>query len=272
MKTVVIGASGVLGSRVADILTERGDEVVRANRAVGVDAYTGDGLAEVMKGADAVVDCLSIQTLKAAAATDFFATTATNIGRAATEAGVAHLICVSIANADDPAVNAKFGYYQGKAVQEDTYREVVPPGMLTILASVQWYELAEQMMGRMGFGPIAIVPKMWCRPAAAADVAAAVADMVAAGPDPDAPAGGRKIEVAGPVEVGLVDVAKAIAAQRKSPRWVISAPVGGRAVRAGGLVPAHPDVITSTTLDEWLRGTTPVSHHGHRGDAQTDLE
>ncbi|TYQ10784.1 UNVERIFIED_ORG: uncharacterized protein YbjT (DUF2867 family) [Gordonia westfalica J30] len=252
MKIVVIGASGVLGSRVADLLAERGNEVVRANRAAGVDAYTGEGLAQAMSGADVVVDCLSVETLSAKKAVDFFRTTAHNIGRAATAAAVGHVVCVSIVNADDPAVNAKFGYYQGKAAQEAAYRDVVDPARLTILASVQWFELAEQMMGRMAVGPVAIVPKMRCRPAAAEDVAKVVADTATTAPAPAGAGGLRKIEVAGPAEMDLLGVAKAVAAQRGSPRWILGAPVGGPAIRGGGLVPANPDVVTPTTLDQWL--------------------
>ncbi|WP_168703452.1 SDR family oxidoreductase [Gordonia paraffinivorans] len=247
MKIVVIGASGVLGSRVVEELSRRGHEVVGANRARGVDAYTGEGLAEVMSGADVVVDCLSLETLSAKKAIDFFRTTAANIARAATDAGVGHVVCVSIANADKPEVNAKFGYYQGKAAQEDAYRQALPPEVLTIVASTQWFELAEQMMVRMSLGPVAVAPKMWSRPAAAADVARVVAD-VATSADHD----GRKVEVAGPDEMDLVDVAKAVASRRRSPRWVIGASVGGPAIRRGGLVPAHPDIVTTTALDDWL--------------------
>ncbi len=259
MKIVVVGASGALGSRVADLLVERGQEVVRANRASGVDAYTGTGLAAAFDGADAVVDCLSLQTLKAAEAIDFFETTATRIGRAATAAGVKHVVVVSIVNADVPAVNAKFGYYQGKAAQEAAYAKVVDPAALTVLASVQWFELAEQMMSTMRFGPVAAVPRMRCAPAAVADVAVAVADEVTGGPS-----GKRKLEVGGPVEMDLVDVAKAVAAQTGSPRWVLGVRFGGPAIRGGGLVPAHPDVVTTTTLDGWLAGRERAGAGGRR--------
>lgn len=252
MKIVVVGASGELGNRVADILAERGHAVVRANRGAGVDAYTGDGLAQALSGADTVVDCLSLETLSAKKAVDFFRTTAHNIGRAATAGAVGQVVVVSIVNADDPSVNAKFGYYQGKAAQEAAYRDVVDPASLTILASVQWFELAEQMMGRMVFGPVAVVPKMWCRPAAAGDVAKVVADTATAAPVPANGGGVRKIEVAGPAEMSLVEVAKAVAERRGSPRWVLGAPVGGPAIRGGGLVPANPDMVTPTTLEQWL--------------------
>ncbi|WP_238422054.1 SDR family oxidoreductase [Gordonia sp. 'Campus'] len=249
MKVVIVGASGALGSRLADLLVARGDEVVRASRATGVDAYAGTGLAEAFAGADAVVDSLSLQTLKAEEAIDFFESTATNIARAAAQAGVAHVIVVSIVNAGDPAVNAKFGYYQGKAAQEAAYRKVLGPDILTVFASVQWFELAEQMMGSMSFGPVAAVPRMQCAPAAVSDVAVALADVVTAGPQDKA-----TVEIAGPDRMDLVDVAKALAAQTGTPRWVVGVPVGGRAIRHGGLVPAAPDVVTTTTLGGWLAG------------------
>ncbi|WP_439032290.1 SDR family oxidoreductase [Gordonia terrae] len=249
MKVVIVGASGALGSRLAELLVARGDEVVRASRATGVDAHAGTGLAEAFAGADAVVDSLSLQTLKADEAIDFFGTTATNIAEAAAQAGVAHVIVVSIVNAADPAVNAKFGYYQGKAAQEAAYRKVLDPDVLTVFASVQWFELAEQMMGSMRFGPVAAVPRMRCAPAAVSDVADALADVVSAGPQ-----GKGTVELAGPEAMDLVDVARALAAQTGSPRWVVGLPVGGRAIRRGGLIPAAPDVVTTTTLGGWLAG------------------
>ena len=82
----------------------------------------------------------------------------------------------------------------------------------------------------------------------------AVADVVTAGPTEK-----RTIEVSGPVEMDLVDVAKAVAAQTGSPRWIFGVRFGGPAIRGGGLVPADPDVVTSTTLDGWLAGRENAS-------------
>ncbi|MDL9938352.1 SDR family oxidoreductase [Gordonia sp. ABSL1-1] len=255
MRVVVVGASGLFGAAVVGDLSARGVDVVAAQRSTGVDAYQGSGLSEAFAGADVVVDCLNLMTTRARRAIDFFGTSATNIGRAAASAG-ASVVCLSIVNANDPAVNAKFGYYQGKSAQEKAYREVLAPASptpapLTIVASTQWYDLAAQMMSQMRLGPLAVVPHMRCRPAAVGDVAAAFADVVTT-PVTGAATEARRVEIAGPDELDLLDVARAIAQRDGSPRKVFGVNVGGAAIREGGLIPAHPDVVTPTTLTQWL--------------------
>ncbi|GAA3726473.1 SDR family oxidoreductase [Gordonia hankookensis] len=245
MKVVILGASGEIGRSLSDRLRDRGVDVLAAQRSSGVDAYTGTGLVESFAGADAVVDCTNIVTTKAAAAIDFYATVAANVAAAAIEAGVDRVICLSIINAADPAVNAKFGYYQGKAAQEEAYRGALGADRLTVVRSAQWYELARQMMGTLRLGPLAAVPHMRCRPLSSADAAAAVADVVMA-------PNGSDVEVAGPEVLDLTDIGKAIARRAGAPRWVIGVKVGGQAIRDGGLLPDAPTVIAPTTLEEWL--------------------
>ena len=124
-----------------------------------------------MTGADTVIDCTNVMTTRGSTAVDFFSTVARTIAEAAVAAGVQRVVCVSIINAADPAVNANFGYYQGKAAQEQTYADNVDAGHLQIIRSAQWYELADQMLTRARLGPIAMVPRMVCRPLAAIDAA-----------------------------------------------------------------------------------------------------
>ncbi|MEE4022343.1 NAD(P)H-binding protein [Gordonia sp. PKS22-38] len=245
MRVVVLGATGVIGSVLVDRLRERGIDVVAANRASGVDAYEGTGLAEVFAGADVVIDCMNVTTTSAKKAIDFFGTVARNVGDAATKAGVPHVVCLSIINAADPTINAKFGYYQGKAAQEDAYRAALAADRLTIVRSAQFFELAEQMMGTLRLGPVAAVPHMRCRPLSVADAAAALADVAVA-----APAG--EVEVAGPDVLDLADIGKAVARRSGSPKWVIAINFGGAPIRDGALVPEQPSVVASTTLGQWL--------------------
>lgn len=96
-------------------------DVVAAHRGSGVNALTGEGLAAAVDGADVVVDCLNVTTQSGRKATGFFTTTAGNIAGAARHSG-ARVVCLSICNAVDPAVNATMGYYRGKAAQEATDR------------------------------------------------------------------------------------------------------------------------------------------------------
>ncbi len=245
MRTVVLGASGEIGAALVRRLRENGVDVVAAHRSTGVDAYTGTGLEAAFAGADVVVDCTNVTTTNAAKAIDFFGTVARKVSAAAEAAGVGRVVCLSIINAADPEVNAKFGYYQGKAAQEQAYRDALPAERLTVVRSAQWYELARQMMGSLRLGPVAAVPHMRCRPLSSDDAAAALADAVRIRPEQD-------IEVAGPEVLDLADIGKAIARRAGSPRWVVGVRVGGSAIRDGGLVPDDPTIVTTTTLEQWL--------------------
>ncbi|NDK90231.1 SDR family oxidoreductase [Gordonia desulfuricans] len=245
MRVTVFGASGEIGRRLVGELEARGVDVVAAQRSTGVDAYAGTGLDGACTGTDVVVDAINVTTLKAKVAVDFFSTSAANIAAAAQRAGARRVVCLSIINAADEQVNAKFGYYQGKAAQERVYTDALGPGMLRIVRSAQWFELAEQLLSRARFGPVAAVAHMRCRPLAAADAARVLADAVT-------DSAGGDVEVAGPAEMDLADIAKHLARKQGSPRWVFAVNVGGPAMRDGGLVPRGEFTQTSTTLEQWL--------------------
>src|SRR6185369_11064234 len=99
MRIVVLGGNGMLGSKVSAELEKRGHDVMRASRTTGVDAYSGEGLAQAMRGADVVIDALQRQTTSKRKAVDFFETTSRNIVDTARHAEVSHLVTVSIYNA-----------------------------------------------------------------------------------------------------------------------------------------------------------------------------
>ncbi|MGV9860558.1 SDR family oxidoreductase [Gordonia sp. NPDC003425] len=245
MTTVVFGASGELGALLADELERRGEKVVRAQRSSGVDAYAGTGVSNACAGADTVIDCTNVTTMRGSKAVDFFSTVARNIAEAAKAADVRRVVCVSIVNAADPAVNAKFGYYQGKAAQEKAYADECNAGQLQIVYSAQWYELAGQTLSRMTVGPVGAIPHMVCRPLAAADAAELIADAALSDDASDR-------QIAGPQEHDLADLARVIAHRNGSPRWVLAMPFGGKAFRDGGLLPRGQFEQASTTFNEWL--------------------
>lgn len=244
MKIIVIGASGTMGRRVADRLEAAGAQVVRAHRGTGVDAQTGEGLAQAIAGADVVVDCLNVATVSTQKAVAFFDAAADHIADAANAAG-ARVVCLSICNAADPAVNRKMGYYKGKAHQESVYRARLADDRLTIVRTTQWFELAETMSDQFSLGRIALMPRMVTAPIAADDGADVIA-AVALGTEF---AGASSIEVRGPDRVDLVDVARAVRGGRGK---VFGLRFGGPALTDGSLIPREADVVTETTLAQWL--------------------
>lgn len=247
MRAVVLGASGQMGRALTAALTERGVQVVPAHRGNGVDAYAGTGLDEAFTEADVVVDCLNVNTQSAGRARDFFGVTSRNVVAAMNRAGVPRLVCLSIINAASPTVNAKFGYYQGKAVQESVYREALGD-RVTMVRSAQWFELAGQLLSTMRLGPVAVVPHMLSQPCSAADAAQAMADAVVQ------PSG--DIQVAGPESIDLCNLARRIADRDGAPRWVIGINFGGPAIRRGGLLPTGEVITTVTTAETWLADST----------------
>ncbi len=232
-----------MGRRVADRLEAAGAEVVRAHRGSGVDAQSGEGLAQAVAGADVVVDCLNLTTTSAQKAVAFFDAAAGNITDAANAAG-ARVVCLSICNAADPSVNRKMGYYQGKAHQEAVYRERLGD-RLTLVRTTQWFELAQTLADQLSLGPIALIPRMVTAPLAADDGAEVIAS-VALG---TRFAGTPSVEVRGPERLDLVDVARALRAGKGK---VFALRFGGPALTDGSLIPEPADVTTATTLDEWL--------------------
>lgn len=243
LRVVVLGGRGALGRRVVDLLAEQGHDVAAASRASGADAYTGRGLAEAFAGADTVVDCLNISTLRRRTAVDFFATSAMQVSGAAGRAGVRHLVCLSIVNAARPEVAAALGYYAGKAAQEAAYRSASVP--MTLARTTQWFELAESMLGQIRLGPLAVVPRMRSQPVAADAAAAFVVDLVEHGD------GQRIAELAGPEVHDLAELARRIAAVTPSAPRVLGVPAPG-ALGSGGLLPRGDHLTDRTTFDAWL--------------------
>ncbi|MFT4199203.1 SDR family oxidoreductase [Gordonia sp. (in: high G+C Gram-positive bacteria)] len=246
MKVVVIGSTGTMGALVVNQLGERGADVVEAHRGNGVDAQTGVGLADAVTGADVVVDCLNSLTQSASKAKAFFGTAARNIAEAAKAAG-ARVVCLSICNAADPAVNRRMGYYQGKAEQEAVYREVLGD-RVTFVRTTQWFELGDTLGDQMALGPVAVMPHMVTAPLAASDGAVVIADAALG----TAHRGKPVVEVRGPQEMDLLDVARASRTARGLRGAVVPIRFGGKALRDGSLIPDPADVVTPMTLEQWL--------------------
>ncbi|MFC7401587.1 SDR family oxidoreductase [Citricoccus sp. GCM10030269] len=253
MKVVVLGATGTIGSLLVERLHSASHEVVPVSRSTGVDAVTGEGLDRAVAGADAVVDCLNIETLSTLKAVEFFTTTAGNVSAAARRAGVQRVVCVSIAGVSDPAVAGGYGYYRGKAAQERAYRSAGLP--LTIIQSTQWFELVEDIVRRTALGPVALVPTMRMAPVAADSVARlVVADLLEQ--SLGQADGTRELTIRGPETATAAQIARRILEVRgsiagKRPRAIGELPLMGRAIATGGLIP-EDGIVDDVTLEQWL--------------------
>lgn len=253
MKIVVLGATGTLGTKITGHLQAAGHEVVEASRSRGIDAATGKGLHEAFSTAEVVIDCLNIETLRTKKAVMFFSKTSHNIVRVARRTGITHVLCVGIAGAADPEVNAANGYYQGKAVQEKVYQASGLP--VTMIHSTQWFELIDDLVRRASIGPLTLLPTMRMAPIAADSAARFTAECAVAEP----PSGVHQVAIRGPEITTGVDIARAINAARghvggRRPRILQQVPFLGKATATGGLIP--PDaIVDDVTLETWLGKT-----------------
>lgn len=252
MRVVVLGGTGEMGSAVADRLEARGHEVVRASRASGVDVTASAGLAGALRGAGCVVDCLNLTTLSKRRAVAFFRTAATTVADAAAEAGVAHVVVVSIVGVTDPPVARSSGYYAGKAAQEAGYAGARVP--VTVVRSTAWFSLAETFLGQLRVGRLALVPRMGLRPVHPDAVADLVADVVGAGPTTGAARddGPAVRQLAGPDETDAATMARAVAARDGGRVRVVGLPVPVAGLRTG-LLPGPEVARDGRRFADWVR-------------------
>ena len=251
MDIAVLGASGMIGSRVSEELEARGHGVRRLSRSVGIDAFTGEGLDAALDGADLVVDALNLQTLRAGKAVHHFTTCAQNIVRSARTGGARRVACISIVGAADPRAGRVLGYYRGKAAQERAYSAAALP--TTILRSTQWFELAEQLLAQSSAGSVAVLPTMRMAPLSVTRAARLCAQEILASA---AAEGDTTIAMRGPEVMTSAQLVRRILARRgeiggRSPRFVTQAPYLGGALARGVLVPVD-GLVDDLTLEAWL--------------------
>jgi uncharacterized protein YbjT (DUF2867 family) len=170
VKISVIGASGLIGTKVVELVTADGHEAVSASRQSGVDVLTGEGLGEGLAGADVLVDVVNSPSFDDEPVMHFFTTSTTNLVTAAKSAGVGHYVALSIVGADGLPES---GYLRAKVAQEKILTESGLP--YTIVRATQFAEFADAIIGSMTEGSTVRVPDALIQPVAANDVSAAVA-------------------------------------------------------------------------------------------------
>ncbi len=177
MKTVVIGGTGLIGSKLVERLRAEGHQAVPASPNTGVNTITGDGLAEVLTGADVVVDVANSPSFEDAAVLDFFRTSGTNLLAAEKAAGVRHHLALSVVGADRLPDS---GYLRAKLAQEELIKAAGVPW--TILRATQFYEFLGAIAGAATTdGTVHLSPAL-LQPVAADDVAATLADLAVSEP------------------------------------------------------------------------------------------
>jgi len=242
----IAGGTGAVGSLVVEVARERGHDPRVLARSAGVDVRTGAGLAAALAGADAVIDVLSISTLKAQESIDFFEATTRSLLAAERAAGVGHHVALSIVGID----LAPYDYYAGKVAQE---RLVVDGGVpWSILRATQFHEFAEQMLQRAKVGPLRLAPRMRTQPVAARIVAERLVDLAESAPV------GRARDLGGPRPESLPRLMRAAAAARGIRGPIPSIPLPGpygRAMRDGSLLPGPDAEHAGPTFDTWLAGS-----------------
>jgi uncharacterized protein YbjT (DUF2867 family) len=245
MRIVVIGGTGLIGSKTVAILRQGGHEVVAASPNTGVNSITGEGLKEAMAGAQVVIDLANSPSFEDKAVLEFFETSGRNLLAAEAAAGVRHHVALSIVGTDRTSDN---GYFRAKVAQEKLIEASNIP--YTIVRATQFLEFLGTIAATSADGNLVRLSPGLFQPIAADDVAAIVADVALA-----APRSGI-VEIAGPERAPFNEIIARYLKAVGDPREVVCDPEarywGGR-VEERSLVPLGEARLGRIGFDEWLR-------------------
>jgi uncharacterized protein YbjT (DUF2867 family) len=244
MKIVVIGGTGLIGSRLVNKLREHGHEAVAASPNSGVNTVTGEGLAEVLKGASVVVDVSNSPVWEDAAVLKFFETSTRNLLTHEAAAGVGHHVALSVVGTQRLAES---GYFRAKIAQEKLIQESSIP--YSIVQATQFFEFLKGLADISSDGDKVRLPHVLFQPMAADDVASAVG-RVAVGP----PVNGI-LEIGGPEQFHLDELVQRRLASLKDSREVIADPkalYSGATISERTLVPDNNAQLGETRFETWL--------------------
>jgi uncharacterized protein YbjT (DUF2867 family) len=244
MKIVVIGGTGLIGSKTVAILRQGGHEVVAASPQSGINTITGEGLKEAMAGAQVVIDLANSPSFEDKAVLEFFETSGRNLLAAEAAAGARHHVALSIVAID----RTDNGYFRAKVAQEKLIEASGIP--YTIVRSTQFMEFLRGIADSSADGNKVRLPPVLFQPIAADDVAANVADVALALPRSGI------VEIAGPERAPLNEIIARYLKAVGDPREIVSDPEarywGGR-VDEHSLVPLGEVRLGRIGLDEWVR-------------------
>jgi uncharacterized protein YbjT (DUF2867 family) len=249
MKIVVIGGTGLIGTKLVNKLRQSGHEVVAASPASGVNTITGEGLAEALAGAQVVVDVANSPSFEDKAVLEFFETSGRNLLAAEAAAGVGHHVALSVVGTDRLQEN---GYFRGKMAQENLIKASKIP--YTIVRSTQFFEFVSGIAQSGTVGQTVHLSPALVQPIVSDDVAAAMADVTLG-----APVNGT-IEIAGPERVSLAELVQRFLSANQDPREVVTdvhARYFGVELNDQSLTPGDNPRIGSTRFEDWLSHSIP---------------
>jgi uncharacterized protein YbjT (DUF2867 family) len=249
MKIVVIGGTGLIGSKVVEKVRQKGHQVIAAAPNTGVNTITGEGLAEALADAAVVVDVSNSPSFEEQPAMDFFRTAGKNLAAAETAAGVRHHVALSVVGAERLQAS---GYFRAKLAQEEQIKSSPIP--YTLVRATQFFEFIRPIAQSATEGDKVRLPHSQFQPMAAEDVATAVADAALA-----APVNGT-IEIGGPDKFHMDEIVAATLTHDGDPRSVVMDPNAlyyGVKLNDRSLVPGAGARLGSTTFDWWLTHVPP---------------
>jgi len=258
MKIVVIGGTGLIGSKLVAVLRQRGQEVLAASPASGVNTLTGEGLAEALAGAQVVVDLANSPSFEDTAVMKFFETAGRHLLAAEAAAGVRHHVALSIVGTDRLPDS---GYLRAKMAQEGLIKASGIP--YTILRSTQFFEFMSRVADSFSDGKTFRVPPALVQPIFSDDVVAALADLVLGAPANDT------LEVAGPEKLRFDELIRRVLASNHDARKVttdVHARYFGTELNDQSLVPAGTAPrIGTTRFESWLARSPDPPTTGNQG-------
>jgi uncharacterized protein YbjT (DUF2867 family) len=244
MKIVVIGGTGLIGSKTVTILRQRGHQVIAASPQNGVNTLTGEGLDEALADAEVVIDLANSPSFEDKAVLEFFQTSEGNLLPAEAAAGVRHHVALSIIGID----RSDNGYFRAKVAQEKLVEASGVP--YTIVRATQFMEFLRGIADSAADGTTVRLPPVLFQPIAADDVAVNVAEAALAAPR------NGVVEIAGPERAPFNEIVARYLKAIGDPRQVVADPEarywGGR-VEERSLVPLSEARLGRIGLDEWLR-------------------
>ena len=249
MKIVVIGGSGLIGTKLVKNLRQLGHEVVAASPSSGVNSITGEGLAEALAGAQAVVDVTNSPSWEDKAVLEFFETSTRNLLAAEVAAGVRHHVALSVVGTERLLQS---GFFRAKMAQEDLIKASKFP--YTIVRSTQFFEFVNGIAQSATEGQTVRLSPAFVQPVVSDDVAAALAD-VALG----APVNGT-VELAGPERLRLDELVRRFLSANQDARQVVAdvhARYFGVELNDQSLTPGDNPRIAPTRFEDWLSRSIP---------------